>query len=424
MRTLTKAVFGTATILGMGATAQAQSLFEDMALEDELISAATSFEGQIRSRQVMVDRKMAGDLFRETALSRSLNVKLMSGVSINLDRTDLDMDFGEGSRSWSGRVRGFEDGFATFVSDRSGRLNGHVQYGGQTFRITPGYAGVHTITEMAPLDVHQEEGEDFIEIPAVKAPEGQFSTQAWPPVIDIMVMYTDEAVAEAIAAGTTAKDEAMLAVSMAKTAMVNTGLRTYRFRWRGYRGMGGCGYADPSSTTTLLFNVSPGRADTDACISDHAVAKRDQVGADMVAVVKGSGGCGTAWYSFNGVGSDRTFSVTARPCIGQHTFTHELGHNLGLKHDRVAQNEIGTNQTLFNYGLTFPERATPVRTIMAYNGNCSDQGVFCTRVPVFSNSSPNGMWNGERMGRGLHLTDPALNRKQLMNNWSTIASYR
>ena len=419
MKTLSKLILGAAIGLTLPMTAEAQNMFQDMALEDVSVSRAGAIEGRMRSRQVMVNESVARQVFSNTNTSKSFKMSLFAGMTVNLARTNLDRSFGGGTKVWSGRIDGFEDGFATLVSDK-GRLIGHIQYGGQVFRISPSDSGIHTISEISADSFPQEEADDYIEVPASKAPNEGYSIFAWPSRIRVLAMYTPTARTEALAAGTTIRDEAVLAVAMANTAMVNTGMRAYRFKWAGIRGFGRCAYPNPGSTSTVLQDVTnPG-----TCVGGHTATKRDEQSADMVAVIKGAGGCGTAWYNSNGVGANNAFSVTARGCIAQHTFTHELGHNLGLNHDRVAAGHIGTNQTAYNYGMTYPGRATPVRTIMAYNTNCSNMGVFCTRVPVFSNTIKSGKWDGLVMGRGLYLPDPAVSRKKLIQTWRNIAAFR
>jgi len=144
----------------------------------------------------------------------------------------------------------------------------------------------------------------------------------------------------------------------------------------------------------------------------------------MVATIKGAGGCGVAWYGSNGVGAANAFSVTARGCISQHTFAHELGHNQGLNHARYEVGHLGIHQTLYNYGLAHPTASPPFRTVMAYSNACSAVGVSCPRAPVFSNAHPMGKWNGTTTGRGMHLTDPALARRKLIETWETMAAFR
>ena len=94
----------------------------------------------------------------------------------------------------------------------------------------------------------------------------------------------------------------------------------------------------------------------------------------------------------------RDFSVSAITCTGIYAFTHELGHNLGLWHDRRDYNweYIATNVTNVEEDLPFRPYAfgyqnlewspTCQITIMSYGRECSGGGVQSqTLVPYFSN---------------------------------------
>ena len=97
---------------------------------------------------------------------------------------------------------------------------------------------------------------------------------------------------------------------------------------------------------------------------------------------------------------------------------HELGHNMGLRHDRyqVHQNEDGlrshpaygyVNQRAFEPGAAPSSRWF---TIMAYPDQCDDAGFRCSRLPGFSN--PGLQYNGDPLGvaygaGGADVTGPA-----------------
>ena len=130
-------------------------------------------------------------------------------------------------------------------------------------------------------------------------------------------------------------------------------------------------------------------------------ALRDEVGADLVhLIVEESNYCG-----ISGVGG--SFGVTARPCGGS-TFTHELGHNMGLRHDRYQ--EVQGERRVWAHpaygyvnqdGLAAGAPASSRwRTIMAYPNQCRVANVRCAQLLRFSNSRQR--YNGDAMGIPYH----------------------
>ena len=85
-------------------------------------------------------------------------------------------------------------------------------------------------------------------------------------------------------------------------------------------------------------------------------------------------------------------------------FAHEVGHNLGLLHDRYEEAKENTDLTGFGFGYVnaraFDAGAPESwrwRTLMAYNDECSERGGFhCQLLPRFSN--PRQVWRNHAMG--------------------------
>lgn len=144
---------------------------------------------------------------------------------------------------------------------------------------------------------------------------------------------------------------------------------------------------------------------------------RDTYGADLVAMINGDtgGGCGignlnTSTTNYN---DSAAFSVTRFGCaMGNLTVAHEMGHNMGLRHDwfvdsgetPCSHHHGYINQSAINLG-TSSSVGQRWRTIMAYNNQCSAAGISCTRQNRWSN--PDLAFNGEPMGVSIGDVEPS-----------------
>jgi hypothetical protein len=131
---------------------------------------------------------------------------------------------------------------------------------------------------------------------------------------------------------------------------------------------------------------------------------RDKYKADLVhMLIRGSGdACGIGWLldPKRPDSADWGFSLSDRECaMGNYSFIHEIGHNLGLNHDRAVVTNAGSDEFNFGY-VDIPHQ---IRTVMAYNDACAAEHVNCRRLPVYS--TPNLFYKGLPLGKPADAAD-------------------
>jgi hypothetical protein len=163
-------------------------------------------------------------------------------------------------------------------------------------------------------------------------------------------------------------------------------------------------YSNSTSNNTALNAMTPaqrGLAPEFANIN----SLRDAVGADLVALIRpfdssAHAGCGIAWV---GGGNQSRFSaeygyavISEGPSLQgggafctDSTTPHELGHNMGLMHDRqtvLNQNggAIEFGATNYGFGYVIPGSSPSVGDIMSY----SSRGVNCFSSPSVFRQGP------------------------------------
>jgi hypothetical protein len=213
--------------------------------------------------------------------------------------------------------------------------------------------------------------------------------------IDVLVVYT-EAVKTAVGGDTQAQNLAQSAIDITNTAYRNSKIRQ-RLNL----------VHSEQTALTEANSLSNLRADA------PTQALRNTHNADMVAMLVNSlGGCGIG-YLMTSVGSgfaSSAYSITLRTCaVGNLTFAHELGHNMGSAHDPANG---GASAYPYSFGH-FVDGS--YRTVMSYSNQCTSG---CTRVPQFSN--PAISFNNAATG----LLNTRNNARSIENTADTVANFR
>jgi hypothetical protein len=124
-------------------------------------------------------------------------------------------------------------------------------------------------------------------------------------------------------------------------------------------------------------------------IDPTIAAERDARNADLVSMVVSTGsGCGIGNYNsvVDAGDDDRAFSVIKSSCgLSNYSLAHELGHNMGMRHDRYVESDGATSPDC-NFGYTITVNGSLAgRDVMAYDDECDDAGVAdCPRIAAYS----------------------------------------
>ena len=175
------------------------------------------------------------------------------------------------------------------------------------------------------------------------------------------------------------------------------------------------GYTEAGDFSTDLSRL---RSPSDGFM-DNVHALRNAFGADMVSlIIEGNGSlCGLGYLMLTESAgfAANAFSVSARSCAtGNYTFSHEMGHNMGLQHDRIAQPANG----VFPHSHGYVDVVNNFRDIMGVASGCGG----CPRIQNFSN--PNVTHNGFPTGVPIAAPNSADAAASLNATALTVANWR
>jgi peptidyl-Asp metalloendopeptidase len=227
--------------------------------------------------------------------------------------------------------------------------------------------------------------------------------------IDVLVLYTTP-VKNSLGGDAQAQAFAQQAIDATNTAYLNSKIRQ-RVRL----------VHAQETTVAETGNLS---TELPALRNDATVnALRSQHKADLVAMLSNSSNACGIGYLMGGLpgNANNGFTVTSRTCaVGNLSFPHELGHNMGSAHNP----ENGSGGT---YSYSFGHNVNgSYRTVMAYVDPCTSG---CVRHPYFSNPSiifmnaPTGVDNARDNARSINNTADSTAAYQYSGASLTLSGY-
>jgi len=198
-------------------------------------------------------------------------------------------------------------------------------------------------------------------------------------VIDLMVLYTAQAATNAGGSAGIA-NLINLGVSETNTSYANSGV-SQRIRLVQTTQVG---YTETNDFSGNLTNLRNGAGALSAVPS-----LRDTRRADLVMMLvhpPAADACGIAFLmtAISSAFAPSAYSVVDTVCVSpNYSFAHELGHNMGARHDWFVDG--GVTPSSYAHGHVDPTNSQRWRTIMAYPDNCTVLGFNCTRWLFWAN---------------------------------------
>ena len=413
LRSLTLTIAAALTFAGTLAVssspATAQSLFLPATASDAATAASRS-KSLAHAKRERLARVDANVLTRniapagaDTASDRESRAKRLAGtVRLNLfndasetfRRTDVQANADSGY-VWEGDVPG-KGAYEALLIIQNGTINGRVQLDDRLFNIDHVSGNVHRITELDPRKFPEEAPPAIPPVASDAQPdqapaqEGAEQEASANTVIKVLVAFTVNSKNEAAASGKNIVTEINRAITLANQAYKRGGMALV-LKLAGTPMQ--VAYPEDPNIQEDLENVSNVNTPTNAAAFNAVRSQRTSRKADVVALFRRNDPsfCGIAWFPGSGsqpMPSAATavfgYSVMNWTCVDNLSFHHEVGHNMGVRHDRYV------DPTTPGYNHGYVNKPKRQRTVMAHNNACADVGLSCTRINWFSSATIKG----------------------------------
>ena len=388
----------------------------------ELLERAKTERAVRRTRVVRLDT----DALAEQS---AVELPLFPGVLVRAQQNRVEFR-GPKDYTWFGSLTG-KGGGDTIISVQGGRVSANIEAPfGRTYQmrsVGEGLTAVQEIDQLALPECGLSPGHEPISVPhsaqvrgpgawgngpakggALGNPQADGALQ-----IDVMVVYT----AAAAASVPNINSEIQAGIDDTNNSFANSGI-TVRMRLVHAEQIN---YAQSGSIFTdidRLQNPNDG-------YMDEVHTLRNTYKADLVSlwISDSADACGLGYLpgTVAPTNDNLGFTVIVAPncAVSNHSFAHELGHNMSAHHDRYVDS---SDNAPFHHGYGYTDPTHGFRTVMAYNDACAAQGVNCTRLAAFSNADRTS--NGFATGVPDSQPNAADNRLTLNKSALAVANYR
>jgi len=423
LRVFVNVVFALVTFLSISAASTPQpkqeGLFVDAGRAGSLPLAADPSTSQTRYVEVNLD------MLARTGVGDELYLNLYDDAIFTAVIERVQETY-SGSYAWTGYLKGVEYSQVVLVASIE-QLAGNVTMPGVFYQVRYAGNGVHAITTIDQSAFPPEAEPIPVDLSGdVWTSEHDSPTADDGSAIDVLVVYTP---ATRSAVGGTAAVQNLIDLAIVETnqSYTNSGI----FQRLNLVHTAEVAYTESGNMNTDLTRLT---SSTDGYM-DNVHSLRNAYNADTVSmIVESTQYCGIAWLmaNVNPTFESHAFSIVASQCAtGYYSFGHELGHNMGARHDWYVDDVLNSP---YSYNKGYVNVPDQWRTIMAYNSECSDHGFNCTRLQYWSN--PNVRYGGDPMGVSIgtstvcragdlgHPPCDADNRQTLNNTAYTVANFR
>lgn len=315
----------------------------------------SEFKAQAKGLRQRLVKVKTEDLKSDLRRSQNQKMKMELFADLALDVVVEEIQDVEKGMVMTGRLPG-EENSAVTLSFQDQVLVGHIHLDdGRHFEIHYEGQDLHSIVES---DLEESECQALhspIEPEPVIAKD---LGMAVIPMIDMLVAYTPAALTKV--GGLTAM-KALINMGIADTnkAFVNSGVGlSVRL----------VGTMPVTQNESSDFSADLGalRSKTDSKWNEvHSM--RTKLGADQVTLVGAYPNNSVAGIGYIKAVASTAFTIVKSSAFSMYTFSHELGHNIGLQHSDGYVNSAGRFRTIMAYG-TYPRIRRFSNPSLTYNG--------------------------------------------------------